>query len=118
MNTLDDIAVILIFRRLGEAPLQTAWFVISVLTELALIYSLRTNKPFWKARMPGFVLLSMTIGAGIIAAFVPLIPWTADIFRFVTPDPAWMLIGVGLVVAYVAVTEFVKLWLVAREKRA
>lgn len=116
ISTLDDMAVFFFFRHLGEAPLQTAWFVVSVLTELALIYSLRTNKPFWKARMPSASLLFITVTAALLAGFLPLFPWTANLFRFTTPDPAWMLGGLGLVIAYIVVTECVKLRLVAREK--
>lgn len=116
ISMVFDMAVFVLFRHLGERPLQTVWFVVSVFTELALIYSLRTNRPFWKARRPGAALVVITGGAALAAAFIPLIPWTANLFHFVTPKPAWMLGGLGLVVAYMAVSEFMKLrFVVPRE---
>lgn len=114
VSSVFDITVFLLFRRFGEGPLQTSWFVISVLTELALIYVLRSRKPFWRSPAPSASLAAITVTAAILAAFAPLLPWSARLFHFVTPEPSWMLGGLGLVAAYMLASELAKAHLVRK----
>ncbi len=97
------------FLRYGERPLQTMWFMGSILTELVLFYSLRTTGPFWKGGRPsGIVTLLTTLAAGATVA-VPFVPAAQEVFRFVRPAPEWMAVMFAIVGAYFVTTEVVKL---------
>ena len=52
------------------AAFQTAWFVESLLTELAVVMVLRTQGPAWKSR-PGRLLVLATVGIGLLAVAAP-----------------------------------------------
>jgi len=90
---------------------QTAWFVESLITELAIVLVVRTRKPFWKSR-PSSLLSWLTLAVGLFAIAVPYLPG-ADWFGFVAlPLP----VVAGLVVitlAYLGVSEATKRWFFA-----
>jgi Mg2+-importing ATPase len=91
----------------GEALFQTAWFVVSVLTELAVLMVLRTRLPAWRSR-PATLLW---VSAAAVAVGVLLLPYAgtpAQLFGLV-PLPAALLASLlGVVLAYAAATERVK----------
>ncbi len=91
----------------AEALFQTGWFVVSLLTELAVVLLLRTQRPAWRSR-PSGLLLASTLA---LAALAIALPWTGPLaaaFGFV-PLPGPMLAGLlGLVAAYLGATEVVK----------
>jgi P-type Mg2+ transporter len=90
-----------------EAQFQTAWFVVSLLTELAVVLVLRTRGSCFRSR-PSQTLLLATASVGLLTLSVPFLGSTATAFGFVPLSAAWML-AAGLIVAgYVATTELVK----------
>ena len=90
-----------------EATFQTAWFVISLLTELAVLLVLRTRGPAWKSA-PSRLLLWATATLCTAALVLPYAGGLARLFGFV-PLGAPLLLAVVLVTAaYVAATEAVK----------
>jgi Mg2+-importing ATPase len=92
----------------GEAEFQTAWFVISVLTELAVVMVLRTHGPAWRS-MPSRLLLWTTVAVVAGALALPYTGALARLFGFV-PLGAHLVAAVVLIVAtYVAATEMAKL---------
>ncbi len=109
VSSLFDFAAFGLFRSLGEGGLQTMWFSVSMMTELVLIYSLRTRGPFWKARRPGTALLWLTVFATGIAVALPFTPAGRALFGFVAVPRMVLWQGAGLVAGYFAVTECVKL---------
>lgn len=108
-TVFDLFTFFLLLRVFGadEATFQTAWFVVSLLTELAVVFVLRTRGPALAGRAS--TLLAVSTLAVIAAALA--VPWTgsfAAAFGFV-PLPAGMLVAsVGVVLAYLAATEFAK----------
>jgi len=46
--------------RLRIGVMRTGWFIFSIITELALIYSVRTRGAFWKAARPSLSLVVLT----------------------------------------------------------
>jgi magnesium-transporting ATPase (P-type) len=81
----------------------------SVLTELILIFSVRTRLLFFKSRRPSTLML-VICGAAVVLTI--LIPWTSfgqEIFKFTTPTFYYLgLVGL-VVITYFTVTEGVKL---------
>jgi len=112
VSTLFDLmtfALLLLVFRAGEAEFQTAWFIVSLLTELAVVLVLRTRMPAWRSR-PGRLLGWVTLGALLATLAIPYLPPFARLFDFV-PLP-WPLLATTLVilVAYVFATEAAKRW--------
>ena len=95
---------------------QTTWFVVSLLTELAVVLVLRTQGPALRSRASTLLLwTTAAVAAGALA--IPYIAPFAAIFGFV-PLP-WTVVSAALtiVVAYIAVTEFAKLRFYAAARR-
>ncbi len=90
-----------------EPTFQTVWFVVSLLTELAVVYVLRTHGPAWASR-PSGLLTGASVVVVAIALCVPYLGPASTIFGFV-PLPATLLGAcVAIVLAYVAATEAAK----------
>jgi Mg2+-importing ATPase len=100
-----------------EPEFQTSWFMISLLTELAVVMVLRTRRPFWRSR-PSRALLWTTVAVTAAGLAMPLLSPVLAAFGFVPLSWALMGVSVAVVGAYVATTEAVKLWLAAGTLRA
>ncbi|MGM9488169.1 magnesium-translocating P-type ATPase [Ideonella sp. YS5] len=93
--------------RAPEALFQTAWFVVSLLTELAIVLVLRTRRPAWQSRPGTLLWVSTALVAGVALAW-PFIPPLAAVFGLVPLPPAMLASVLLVVAAYVAATELVK----------
>ena len=83
----------------GEALFQTAWFVVSLLTELAVLLVLRTHRPAWRSR-PSTLLWASAAAVAVLALLLPYVGPTARLFGLV-PLPAALLGSLlGVVLAY------------------
>jgi Mg2+-importing ATPase len=110
VSTVFDLltfALLLKVFHAGEAQFQTAWFVVSLLTELAVLLVLRTQLPAWKSA-PGRLLLWTTVGVIALALALPYTGPLAAAFGFVALPTSLMLASLLVVAAYVATTEGAK----------
>ncbi|MBP9728301.1 MAG: HAD-IC family P-type ATPase [Candidatus Moranbacteria bacterium] len=94
--------------RVSPETLQTAWFLLSVLTEVILIFSLRTRLTFFKAKRASWVLTTLSLGALVVAFALPFIPFVTHAMKFVRPEPGLLLFVGVLAVGYFFATEAVK----------
>jgi len=94
--------------RVSPETLQTAWFLLSVLTEVILIFSLRTRLTFFKAKRASWVLTTLSLGALAVAFILPFIPMVAQAMSFVQPKPELLLFVAVLALGYFFATEAVK----------
>ena len=110
VSTVFDLLTFALLRVVfdADAPtFQTAWFVASLLTELAVVLVLRTRLPAWRSR-PSRLLLWTTIAAAAAALAMPFAGPLAGVFGFVPLSFAVLGAMVLVVVAYIAATEFAK----------
>lgn len=110
ISTAFDLVAFFILSGLlgtGEALFQTTWFVISLLTEIAVVLVLRTRAPAWSGR-PGRLLLVSTALVGIVALGAPYLGPVSAAFGFVPLPPALLLTSFAVVTAYIATTEIAK----------
>lgn len=114
-DLLTFAALLLVFRA-GEAEFQTAWFVVSLLTELAVVLVLRTKAPAFTSR-PSRLLAVSTGAVCAITLALPYLRPLAGFFGFVPLPPALLAIAVVIVAAYIAVTEAAKRWFYRRRGR-
>ncbi|WP_192248566.1 magnesium-translocating P-type ATPase [Mesorhizobium silamurunense] len=103
---LATFAFLLLAVHATAATFQTAWFVESVLTELAIVLVVRTHKRLWRSH-PSHLLAGLTLGVAVIAIAIPFAPF-ASWFGFV-PLAGPVLAGLlAITVLYVIVSEVTK----------
>ncbi len=107
-DLLTFAALLLVFQA-GEATFQTAWFVVSLLTELGVVLVLRTRGPAWRSR-PSPLLLWTTVAAAAFALAIPFFGPASALFGFVPLSAGEMVVVVGIVGAYLVATEAAKRW--------
>jgi Mg2+-importing ATPase len=100
-------AVMIYVFHASEALFQTGWFIESLITEILVIFIIRTRRiPFFKSR-PSLILtvscLSVVL-VGIGLVFSPL----AHIFDFVPLPPLYFFILILFVIVYLSVVESIK----------
>jgi Mg2+-importing ATPase len=91
-----------------EATFQTAWFVVSLLTELAVVLVLRTRRPAIRS-MPSRLLLWTTVAAGVLALAIPYSGPIARAFSFAPLTWPLVLASLLVVAAYIVTTELAKI---------
>jgi Mg2+-importing ATPase len=111
LSTVFDLlsfTLLLLAFHADEPTFQTAWFVISLLTELAVVLVLRTRGPAWKSA-PSRLLLWSTLAVAAGALALPYAGAVATLFGFVPLSASLVLAALLIVAAYVAATEAAKL---------
>ena len=110
VSTAFDLLTFVLLHRwfqADEATFQTAWFTVSLLTELAVVLVLRTRGAFWRSA-PSRLLWTTSIAVGVLALLLPLLPAMRAWFGFVDLAPSLVLALLGVVLAYLVATELVK----------
>jgi Mg2+-importing ATPase len=110
LSTVFDLisfALLLRVFHADEATFQTAWFLISLLTELAVLLVLRTRGPAWRSA-PGRLLLWATLIVGAAALALPHTGGLAALFGFVPLGAPLFAVALLIVAGYVAATEAAK----------
>ncbi len=108
VSTGFDFAFFGYFYHFGERNLQTMWFVGSLLTELLLIFSMRQQDFFLTRPWPSRWLLGLTALLVPFSLFLPYIPAAQDIFGFSPQPVSSIIVGLLLVLGYLAANEAVK----------
>ena len=108
VSTVFDFMWFGLFFREGAGVLQTNWFIASVLTEITLLFSIRSMLPIRKAGLPTPLIIWLSVTVFISTIALPLIPITAHYFEFVTPSRSDLTLILSLTVVYLIVTEIVK----------
>ena len=92
----------------NESEFQTGWFIESVLSELFILFIIRTHKNFYKSR-PGKFLFIFSILALILTLGLPYMPIASKIG--LTPLPLVNLMAIGLILAgYILTADLLKVW--------
>ena len=102
----------------GEyVSVQTSWFVVSLLTELAVVLVLRTHRPAFRSA-PSRLLLWSTIAITIATLAIPFLAPLNLVFGFVPLSALQMSTVIAIVIGYIAATEVAKLCFYARTNQA
>ncbi|MEW6270990.1 MAG: HAD-IC family P-type ATPase, partial [Thermodesulfobacteriota bacterium] len=101
-------AVLLLGFRTGVDVFRTAWFVESLLTELAIALVVRTRRPLHRSR-PGTLLLASTCALLAVAVVLPYLPY-AGLVGFVPIPLALLATLIAITATYVAAAETMKKW--------
>lgn len=112
-SIIDVLAFLTFWHLLGynsidkESYFQTAWFVTSLITELMIIYNVRTSKGIFNSR-PSKVLLSLTLLSSILTIVTPLLLHNVLSFHFEILSIKFYLYLLSLVILYVLIVSIVK----------
>ncbi len=99
---------LLYLLKVRESAFQTAWFIESILTELFILFIIRTHKNFFKSK-PGSYLFLLSIIGLIITIALPYMPF-ANQFGLM-PLPLTNLGAMLLIIAmYIATADLLKVW--------
>ncbi|MFT3673097.1 magnesium-translocating P-type ATPase [Aestuariivirga sp.] len=99
----------------AEAVFQTAWFVESLITELAIVLVVRTRRAAFRSR-PGTLLAVLTLSVAVLAVAIPYLPG-AGWFGFVPLPAPVMLALLAITLGYLVVSETTKSLFFAHEKK-
>jgi Mg2+-importing ATPase len=112
LSTVFDLATFGLLLRVfhaSETVFQTTWFVVSLLTELAVVLVLRTEGPMHRSR-PSPMLWWSTLVIAIVALILPYVGPIAVPLGFVPLPLPIATAGLAVVAAYIASTELAKRW--------
>lgn len=109
VSTVFDFTFFIIFHKVEPSLLQTLWFIESILTEIFLIFSIRTSRVFFKTKRPSFILLLIALITIIFTIALPFTGWGHKDFHFVSPPISSLLIVLFLIINYFLISEAVKL---------
>ncbi len=102
-------AIVLLVFHSAAAIFQTTWFVISLLTEVAVVLVLRTRGPAFRSK-PSRMLLWRSIVMGVFALAIPYLGRLASAFGFVPLSALQMVTVLVITAGYIAATEGAKAW--------
>jgi Mg2+-importing ATPase len=99
--------VLLLVLQVAPAEFRTAWFVESLLTELAILLVVRTQRPLFASR-PAPALAWSTAVVAVVAVALPYLPVAQAVFGFVPLPPALLATLLLITVLYTAASEAAK----------
>jgi len=91
----------------GPAVFRTSWFVVSLLTELAVLFVLRTRR-FALVSRPSALLIWSAVAMAVVALVLPYVPLAREVFGLVPLSPALLAAVIGITLAYATATEIAK----------
>lgn len=112
-SIIDVLAFLTFWHLLGynsidkESYFQTAWFITSLITELMIIYNVRTSKDIFNSR-PSKALLSLTLLSSILTIVTPILFHNILSFHFEILSIKFYLYLLSLVILYVLIVSIVK----------
>jgi len=108
VSSVFDFILFGALSRVSAETMQTSWFLLSVITEVILIFSLRTKFVFFKAPKASFLLVYLSMIVLVTVFFLPYIPPISKALGFISPSPKLMFFIAGLSLLYFLATEAVK----------
>ena len=110
VSTIFDFIFFGIFYKSQPAVIQTLWFIESILTEILLIFAIRTRHAFFKAKKPSSPLMMLALLDAVFIVSLPFSNFGHELFHFVSPPIFSLLIVLFLVGSYFILSEAVKLF--------
>jgi Mg2+-importing ATPase len=108
ISSLFDFFVFIYFRSYGEQVLQSSWFLASVLTEILIIFSLRSTLPFFKSKEPSFTLAIMAIVVSFSSIIAVMSPYVNHYLGFVSLSVDNLIVIISISLVYFLLSEIIK----------
>jgi Mg2+-importing ATPase len=109
VGTLSDIMFFSVFYNTSPDMFRSLWFVLNILSDMVLIFSIRSSKFFLHATRPSLLLVLASCISAFICLILPYSKLGHSWFTFVDPTAIDMAKVCGIVLVYGIMIEFVKL---------
>jgi Mg2+-importing ATPase len=91
-----------------DSDFQTGWFIESILTELFILFIIRTHKNFFQSKPGKYLFILSGIGL-VITLFIPYSPFANEIG--LKPLPLINILAMfGIVLVYIITADYLKIW--------
>ncbi len=100
--------------KVKEATFQTGWFIESIVTELFILFIIRTHKNFFKSK-PGKYLFLLSVVGLILTISLPYLPF-ADSIGLVPLPIKYLATMLLIVLAYIITADLLKVWFFKKYK--
>jgi len=117
-SLLDEVtfAVLLKLFRTDAAMFQTGWFVESIMTQILVIFVIRSRWLPWRANRPHPILIATSLGALGSGVALAMGPW-GELFGFTPVSPALVRTIVAIAAAYLIFAELAKHFAITNRRR-
>lgn len=105
-DLLFIVPLMLVFKVTPEL-FRTAWFTLSILTELVGTFTIRTRKAFYRSK-PSLLFVGMSIFTIALTVLLITSRWGNKIFSFVRIPPTILLYCFAVLILYVVALEIAK----------
>jgi len=120
ISSVFDFIFISVFYFILKNPaavVRTLWFVFSLLTEMVLIYSVRTRNLFYKAIRPSNILRNSIIFVSFITLLLPYLSFSQRLLSFTALNIQSLIILFLLVAFYLLSNETLKKFYFRKERK-
>jgi len=110
ISTVFDVITFAVLLRLfhaDEAFFRTGWFIESLVTQILMIFAVRTRRHLFASR-PHRAVTTLAFGAAALTLALPYLPVIGQWFEFVHPPAAYFAYLLAVVAAFLVTTELVK----------
>ena len=104
---LVTFGVLLLILQVGIDEFRSAWFIESTISELLVLFSLRTTRPMFRSR-PARTLVLLSLIVGTVVTVIPFIPLIAKPLGLIALTWPVFLAVMLISVTYVATNEITK----------
>ena len=118
LSSIFDILIFVVLLKVFEvdvAAFRSAWFIESMATQILVVLVIRTASPIWRERPSPALAITMSICL-LSAISLPFLP-VAEILGFVALPPHLCVVIACLVLAYLALAEWLKRYALPRKER-
>jgi Mg2+-importing ATPase len=119
ISTLFDVVTFVVLLRLfhaDQALFRTGWFVESLVTQILMIFAVRTRRHLFASR-PHRAVTGLAFGTVALTLALPFLPGVGRWFQFVRPSVAYFIFLLAAVAGFLVTIELVKRGFYARLAR-
>jgi Mg2+-importing ATPase len=119
ISTIFDVAtfaVLLLLFQADEALFRTGWFVESLVTQILMIFAVRTRRSLFASR-PHRAVAGLAVATAALTLALPFLPAVGRWFEFVHPPAGYFAFLAAVVAAFLVMIELVKRAFYARMSR-
>ena len=109
-TTLFELILFVLIKSLSLQLIQTSMFLYLTFIQLIVIVSIRNQDHFWKGKRPSWLLIIAIALAFVVSLALPYLTIFETLFHFIPVPPGLLAIILGLVVVYLFILDFIKVW--------
>ncbi len=110
ISTIFDVITFVVLLQVlhaGEAFFRTGWFVESLVTQILMIFAVRTRRSLFASR-PQALVTALAIGGAALTLALPFLPFVSGWFQFVRPPALYFAFLAVVVAGFLVTIEVVK----------